>query len=300
MTGGAGYIGSVLCGRLLDAGNTVTVIDNLTHGVPSLLHLCSRPGFEFVRGDVRDLDLMRRKLRPADVVIPLAAVVGAPACDRDPDLAWAINLHAIEGLCRRHLSPDQLLIFPTTNSGYGVGARDVPCTEDSPLNPVSLYGRSKVEAEEIVLERPNSISLRLATVFGCSSRMRWDLLVNSFVYAALDPGYLVLFEGGHRRNYIHIADVADCLVHCLDSGNAMVGRAYNVGNDEANCTKRELAELVRAQVSSLYVHEAPVGKDPDQRDYVVSNQRLRETGFEARRSLEDGIAELVKGYRMQG
>jgi nucleoside-diphosphate-sugar epimerase len=297
VTGGAGYLGSVLCERLLEAGHGVTALDALAHGVPSLLHLCAHPRFEFVRGDVRDEALLRRVLRDADAVIPLAAVVGAAACDRDPLLARTVNLDAVRLLLRLR-SPAQLVVFPNTNSGYGASSGEVFCTEETPLDPISLYGRTKVEAEREVLAAPNALTLRLATVFGSSPRMRLDLLVNHFVYAAVTDGYLVLFEEDFKRNFIHVRDVADCFLHCLENGTKMAGRAYNAGLDAANLSKGELARKVKEQVPALHITFSEIGSDPDKRNYLVSNQRLREAGFEARRPLEAGIAELIRAYRL--
>ena len=299
VTGGAGYLGSVLCERLLNAGCRVTTVDNLMYQQRSLFHLCGNPNFNFMFGDVRDKELMGRLVKAADVLIPLAAVVGAPACDRDPGLARSVNLEAVRilnGLRSAH----QLVVYPTTNSGYGTQTGDLFCTEDTPLEPISLYGQTKTQAETELLQAPNVITLRLATVFGMSSRMRLDLLVNHFVYAAVTEGYLVIFEKDFKRNYIHIRDVADCFVHCIENCKAMGGRPYNAGLDTANLSKGELALKIKEYVPNFYVHFAPVGSDPDKRNYIVSNQRLRETGFEARHSLDDGIRELLIGYRMVG
>jgi len=297
VTGGAGYLGSVLCEHLLQAGYQVTIVDNLTHGQQSLFHLLAHTGVEFVFGDVRDDRLLRRLLKSVDVVIPLAAIVGARACDRDPWLARAINFEAV-ALLNQLRSPRQLVVFATTNSGYGTRTDESYCTEDTPLEPISLYGRTKVEAETVLLQTPNSISLRLATVFGLSPRMRIDLLVNYFVHAAVTDGYIVIFEKDFKRNYVHIRDVADCFVHCIEHAEHMVGRPYNVGLDSANLSKEELALRVKHYVPNFYIHFSDIGTDPDRRNYIVSNQRLREAGFEARRTLDEGIQELLKGYRM--
>ncbi len=297
VTGGAGYLGSVLCEHLLQAGCQVTVVDNLMYGQQSLFHLFAHPGLEFVFGDVRDEMLVRRLLKDADVVILLAAVVGAPACDRDPWLARSVNLEAIR-LLNRLRSPHQLVVFPTTNSGYGTKSGDTHCTEETPLEPITLYGRTKVEAEAALLQSPNAITLRLATVFGLSPRMRLDLLVNHFVYTAATDRYIVIFEKDFKRNYVHIRDVADCFLHCIEHAALMVGRPYNVGLDAANLSKEELALKVRKYVPNFYIHYSETGADPDKRNYIVSNQRLREAGFEARRTLDQGIQELLKGYRM--
>jgi nucleoside-diphosphate-sugar epimerase len=299
VTGGAGYLGSILCERLLAAGHRVTVLDNLMYGQHSLFHLCASPRFDFVLGDARDERTLASLVRDADVIIPLAAIVGAPACDRDPWLATSVNLDAIRRLNRLR-GAGQLVIFPTTNSGYGSTGGDVPCTEDSPLQPVSLYGRDKVAAEAELLASPGTITLRLATVFGMSPRLRLDLLVNHFVHAAATDGYLVIFEKDFKRNFIHVRDVADCFVHCLDHADAMLGGAYNAGLDSANVSKAELARAIQAHVPRFQVHYSEVGTDPDQRNYVVSSERLRKAGWQARRSLDDGIRELLRGYRMLG
>lgn len=299
VTGGAGYLGSILCEHLLDAGYRVTVVDNLIYGQASLFHLCAHPGFEFVRGDVREEDLMQRLVKEADIIIPLAAIVGAPACKQDPWLAKSVNLEAVQ-LINRLRSPQQLVIYPTTNSGYGTKSGETYCTEDTPLEPISLYGQTKVQAELELLETANIITLRLATVFGMAPRMRLDLLVNHFVYAAVTDGYLVIFEKDFKRNYIHIRDVADCMIHSIQNADRMVGRAYNAGLDEANLSKEELALKVKEYVPNFYIHFAPIGSDPDKRNYIVSNQRLRKAGFVAKRSIDEGIQELIKGYRLLG
>ena len=299
VTGGAGYLGAVLCERLLAAGCQVTAIDCLIYQQRSLFHLCANPDFEFVDGDVRDEALMGRHVKEADVIIPLAAIVGAPACDRDPSLARSVNLEAIR-LINRVRSASQLVVYPTTNSGYGARTGDVFCTEETPLEPISLYGLTKSQAEGELLQSANVVTLRLATVFGMSPRMRLDLLVNHFTYAAVTDGYLVIFEKDFKRNYIHIRDVADCFLHCIVNSKQMVGRPFNAGLDSANLSKEELALKIKEFVPDFYVHFAPIGADPDKRNYIVSNQRLRQAGFEAKRSLNFGIKELLKGYRMMG
>ena len=299
VTGGAGYLGSVLCERLLGAGHKVTVLDNLAFGQRSLFHLCHHPHFDFVFGDARDKAKVETLVSKADAIIPLACLVGAPLCDRDPDTALAVNLEAIRTI-ERARSPSQLIVYPTTNSGYGTKTGDVYCDEDTPLEPISLYGRTKVDAEALLLDAPNTITLRLATVFGVSPRMRLDLLVNHFTYAAHTDGYLVIFEKDFKRNYIHIRDVADCFVHCIDNAQSMVGKPYNAGLDDANLSKEELAREIQKQVPEFYLHFAEIGSDPDKRNYIVSNRRLAEAGFEAKRQLETGIQELLVAYRMMG
>jgi len=297
ITGGAGYLGSVMCEHLLAAGYHVTALDNLLYAQSSLFHFCANPRFDFVFGDARDEKLMAGLIAKHDVLIPLACVVGAPACDRDPLLARTVNFEAV-AMLNRLRSKQQLVVYPTTNSGYGTKSGDMFCTEDTPLEPISLYGVTKADAEKALLDSPNAITLRLATVFGMSPRMRIDLLVNHFVYAAVTDRYLVIFEKDFKRNYVHIRDVADCFLHCIQNAKRMVGRPFNVGLDAANLSKEELALKVKEHVRDFYIHFAEVGQDPDKRNYIVSNQRLREAGFEAKRSLDDGIRELLKGYRM--
>lgn len=297
VTGGAGYIGSILCEHLLDAGYKVTVVDNLLYEQQSLFHLCAYPGFNFIRGDVRDATLTREVIKDADVIIPLAAVVGASACDRDPWLAESVNLHAIHMLNQLR-SRDQLVVYPNTNSGYGTRNDEDFCTEETPLEPISLYGRTKVDAEKRLLDSENTITLRLATVFGMSPRMRLDLLVNHFVYTAVNDRYLVLFEKDFKRNYVHIRDIADCFIHCIDHAPDMCGKPYNVGLNDANLSKEELALKIQEYVPDFFIHFAEIGQDPDKRNYVVDNSRLKSAGFEARRTLDDGIRELICGYRL--
>jgi nucleoside-diphosphate-sugar epimerase len=297
VTGGAGFLGSILCEHLLRDGYSVTVLDNLAHGQGSLFHLCAHEKFNFVRGDVRDEKTINQLIKNVDVIIPLAAVVGAPACDRDPWAATSVNLEAIK-IINRLRSPSQWVIYPTTNSGYGTKTGDVFCTEETPLEPITLYGQTKVDAELDLLNSPNTITLRLATVFGMSPRMRIDLLVNHFVYAAITDGYIVIFEKDFKRNYVHIRDVADCFCHCIKNADKMKGRPYNVGLDAANLSKEQLALKVKDYVPNFFIHFSEVGSDPDKRNYIVSNERLREVGFEAKRSIDDGIKELLKGYRI--
>lgn len=298
VTGGLGYLGSVACEHLLSAGYRVTALDNLTYGAgQGLFHLCANPGFDFIKGDVRDETTMRGALKSADAVVHLAGIVGASACDRDPALTKSVNFESVR-LLNKLRSPNQLVVFPNTNSGYGATTGAALCTEETPLEPISLYGRTKCDAERLLLESPNAVTLRLATVFGMSPRMRLDLLVNHFVYAAVKDGYLVLFEKDFKRNFVHVRDVADCFIHAIENGPAMSGRPYNLGLDSANLSKEQLALAVKQQVPKFYIHFAAIGEDPDKRNYIVSSARLQAAGFEARRSLEDGIRELLKGYRM--
>ena len=297
VTGGAGYLGSVVCEHLLAAGYRVTALDSLMFGQQSLFHLLGNPNFDFVFGDVRNESEMRRALKTADIIIPLAAIVGAPACDRDPWMTKEVNYEAI-CLLNRIRSKEQRIIYPTTNSGYGTKTGSVYCTEETPLEPISLYGQTKCDAEKELLDSGSAVTLRLATVFGLSPRMRLDLLVNHFTYAAVSDGYLVIFEKDFKRNFVHIRDVADCFLHCITNFDSMKNQPFNVGLDSANISKEELANEIREFVPKFYVHFSEVGSDPDKRNYVVSNQRLREAGFEAKRTLQQGIQELIRGYRM--
>jgi nucleoside-diphosphate-sugar epimerase len=297
ITGGAGYIGSVLTRMLLDHGHDVTVLDNFLFGQTSLLDCCPSPRFDVVRGDCRDERILRDVLRGQDAIIPLAALVGAPMCDFDQAAATTTNLGAIVSLCRL-ASPSQAILYPVTNSGYGIGERGVECTEESPLRPISLYGETKVAAEQAVLDRGNAITFRLATVFGASPRMRVDLLVNDFVYRAVYDRSLVLFEAHFKRNYIHVRDVAKVFAHGLEHFEAMQGRPYNVGLDSANLSKKELCERIQQHVPGFVFFEAAIGRDPDQRDYVVSNARITATGYRTDWTIDAGIQELVKTYRI--
>jgi len=295
VTGGAGYIGSVLTPEFLKCGHAVTVIDNFRYNQNSLLNCCYYPRLTIVRGDVRDKNLVAKHLAGADVILPLACLVGAPLCAREPNEARAVNLEAIKLLLRLR-SAEQMIIFPTTNSGYGLGSKDTYCTEETPLKPISLYGRLKVEAEKRILDAGNSIALRLATVFGISPRMRLDLLVNDFVWRAVNDGYIVLFQAHFKRNYIHIRDVARAFIHCLWNFDSMKNEVYNVGLSDANLSKIQLCEEIKKQIPNFYFVEAEVGEDTDKRNYIVSNEKIEKTWFRPKVSLEEGIAELLKGY----
>ncbi|MEK7300164.1 MAG: NAD(P)-dependent oxidoreductase [Nitrospirota bacterium] len=295
VTGGAGYIGSVLCKQLLDRGHRVTVLDSFLYRQNSLLDCCAFETFRVVRGDCRDERIITDLLRDADVIIPLAALVGAPLCNRDRVGAYTINFEAVQMLTKL-TSQQQQIIFPVTNSGYGIGQPGVPCTEDSPLRPISLYGETKVKAERVVLDRGNAITLRLATVFGASPRMRMDLLVNDFVWRAVHDRAVVVFEGHCKRNYIHIRDVVKAFLHAMDHFESMKNRAYNVGLDDANLSKLELCREIQRHIPQFVFFEAPIGEDPDKRDYIVSNERILSTGFKPDWSLERGIQELTKCY----
>jgi nucleoside-diphosphate-sugar epimerase len=295
VTGGAGYIGSVLVPLLLNDGHEVTVIDNFMYRQTSLLDCCERPSFHIVNGDVRDARLLSEYVPKADAVLPLACLTGAPICARDPWTARAVNFDAVKTIADM-LSPGQMMIFPSTNSGYGVGEADIYCDEDTPLRPVSLYGRLKVELESLLLDKGTVVTFRFATLFGTSPRMRLDLLVNDFTYRAVTDRSVVLFEPHFKRNYLHVRDAARAFAHVLANYDAMKGRAFNVGLSDANISKAELCELIRCHVPGFHIVHAEVGEDPDKRNYIVSNARIEATGFRTAFGLRDGIAELVKGY----
>lgn len=295
ITGGAGYIGSVLSKQLLDRGYRVTVLDNFLYRQNSLLDCCASEHFHVVRGDCRDERLITNLLRKADIIIPLAALVGAPLCDRDRIGAYTVNFEAVQLLCKLS-SAQQRIMFPVTNSGYGIGQPGVPCTEDSPLRPISLYGETKVKAEQVVLDRGNAITLRLATVFGVSPRMRMDLLVNDFVWRAAQDRAVVVFEGHCKRNFIHVSDVVRAFFYAIDHFEQMKDRPYNVGLDDANLSKIELCRTIQRIIPQFVFFEAPIGEDPDKRDYIVSNARLAAAGYVPEWTLERGIHELLKCY----
>ena len=297
ITGGAGYLGSIMVPALLDAEYRVTVLDNFMFKQNPLAHVCANPDFDVVRGDARDEALIKGILKDVDVVIPLAALVGAPLCNMDPLGTETINRDAVVMLCQL-MSKDQRILMPITNSGYGIGEKGKFCTEETPLRPISLYGTTKVEAEAAVLERGNAISFRLATVFGMAPRFRLDLLVNDFVYRAVHDRAVVLFEADFKRNYIHVRDVTNAFLHGLNNFDAMKDEPYNVGLSDANLSKRELCEKTHEHLPSFVFLEAPIGEDPDKRDYIVSNEKIEATGFKPAFSLDDGIRELIKGYRM--
>lgn len=297
ITGGAGYIGSVLTPLLLRAGWRVTVLDNLMFGQTSLLDCCHEPGFEMLRGDARDERLLKDAMKDADYVIPLACLTGAPLCDRNPAEAKGVILDALDAILKFR-SREQRLLYPTTNSGYGVGEKGKFCTEETPLRPVSLYGRLKNDAEAKILGAGNSVTFRLATAFGVSPRMRLDLLVNDFTYRAVNDRFIVLFEAHFKRNYIHVRDVSKAFMHAMANFDAMKGTMYNLGLSDANLSKMELCGVIKKQVPDFYVTEAAVGEDPDKRDYIVSNEKIEKTGYRPDVSLDAGVTELVKGYRI--
>jgi nucleoside-diphosphate-sugar epimerase len=297
VTGGAGYIGSVLIPSLLSDGHEVTVIDSFMYGQASLLDCCVDPKLRIIRGDVRDERLISELLPTVDAIFPLACLTGAPLCDKDPQMAKAVNHDAVKTIAER-LSSQQILIFPSTNSGYGVGEANIYCDEDTPLRPISLYGRLKVELEKYLLDRGDCVTFRFATLFGTSPRMRLDLLVNDFTYRAVVDRFVVLFEPHFKRNYLHVRDGARAFQHALANYDTMKGRPYNVGLSDANISKWELCEAIQKHVAQFTYLVAEVGKDPDQRNYIVSNERIESTGYSTTIGLDSGVQELIKSYQV--
>lgn len=297
VTGGAGYVGSVLVPTLLQQGHNVTVLDNFMYKQPSLFDCCANPNFDIVNGDVRNLELVERLVQDKDYIFPLACLTGFPLSKKDPVAATTITRDAIKDMLPM-LKPQQRIIYPNTNSGYGVGEGETFCTEESPLRPVSLYGKLKVETEQAIRERGNCVVFRLATVFGASPRMRLDLLVNSFVYRAYKDRAIVLFESGFKRNYIHVRDVVGAFIYAMQNFDAMKNEVYNLGLDEANYTKLELCKEIQKQIPELNIFEADIGEDPDKRDYLVSNRKLLNAGYKAKITVAEGIKELLKAYQI--
>ena len=295
ITGGAGYIGSILTPKLLELGHEVTVLDTFARGDTVLAACCQYEGFNPVRGDARDERQLDELAPKADILIPLAALVGAPLCKEDPIAAQTLNQDAVVALVKR-TSPSQRLIYPTTNSGYGVGTAGQFCTEETPLNPISLYGVTKMAAENAILEK-GGVSFRLATVFGMSPRMRLDLLVNDFTWRAVTDRAVVIFEGHFKRNYIHIRDVVKAFLHGVENYESMGGGSYNLGLSTANLSKLELCARIKAHLPGFVYLEAPIGEDPDKRDYIVSNDKLEATGWSPDWTLDRGIDELIRGYK---
>lgn len=297
VTGAAGYLGGILVPALLARGYLVTALDTYARNDAALAMACADPNFEPARGDARDEDLVKRLIARADIVIPLAALAGAPLCKQDPISAKTTNLDAIIMLLK-HMSRQQRIVYPTTNSGYGIGKQGESCTERTPLNPISLYGVTKVDAEKAILDTGNGVTLRLATVFGMAPRMRIDLLVNNFTYRALTDRAVVIFEGHFKRNFIHVRDVAKAFLHAIDNYARMNANPFNVGLSNANLSKLELCAKIKEFVPGFTYLVAPIGEDPDKRDYIVSNAKMEATGWQPDYSIEAGIQELVRGYRM--
>ena len=283
--------------ELLSKGHEVIALDNFMYGQASLLDCCNNEKLSIVRGDVRDPRVIASLVSRVDCIIPLACLVGAPLCDQKPLEARSVNLDAVKMLLDLS-TPRQMVISPTTNSGYGIGQEGIYCTEQTPLNPVSLYGRLKGELEEYLLASGHAISLRLATACGISPRMRLDLLVNDFTFRAVNDRFIVLFEAHFKRNYIHVRDIARAFIHAIDNFDRMKNEPYNVGLSDANLSKMELCLEIKKQVPEFCIMESPIGKDPDQRNYIVSNEKIEKTGYHTRMSIQATIAELIKGYQV--
>jgi nucleoside-diphosphate-sugar epimerase len=295
ITGGAGYLGSTLTKHLLEAGYSVTVLDNLMYDQVTLLHLFGNPKFQFELGDVRDKKLLQELVGLNDVIIPLAAIVGMPACKANPELTVAVNYQQVADIVEV-LRGDQKLILPNTNSQYG--SSDSIITEESPFNPLSLYAKTKCDAENTMLEKGNGVSLRLATVFGVSPRMRTDLLVNDFVYKSVVDGYLVLFEAHFKRNYIHVQDIARTFQFIIENYDKCKGHAFNVGLSTANLSKLELAEKIKSHIPSLVIKQDDFKEDFDKRNYIVSNEKLESLGWKPIYDLDYGIKQLMSAYKI--
>lgn len=292
ITGGAGYIGSVLIPKLLTEGYYVTCVDNLMYEPTSLMMATKNKKFRLIIGDARDKELMRPLIESADIIIPLACLTGAPLCNKDKTSALSVNKDAVV-MCSELSSKNQLLIYPCTNSGYGIGEEGIYCTEESSLNPISIYGKLKVEAEKILLEKGNAITFRLATVFGISPRPRLDLLVNDFTYRAFFDKTVVLFEADFKRNYLHIEDAAEGFLFAINNPN-LAGNCFNLGYSEANLSKRELCEEIKKILPEFVYIISEIGTDIDKRNYIVSNKKIEKAGFKASRDLATGIKELVR------
>ena len=297
VTGGAGYIGSILVPMLLNEGHEVTVLDNFMYKQTPLLDYCCNKRLTIINADVRDKALMKKFLETPDAIFPLACLTGAPLCTKDPLGARSINFDAIKYI-EETRSKNQVIIFPTTNSGYGLGEKGIFCTEETPLRPVSLYGKYKVEIEKYLLDSKNCMTFRFATVFGTSPRMRLDLLVNDFTYRAFYDRFLVLFEAHFKRNYLHVRDAARAFIHGLKNFEVMKEEPYNVGLSQANLSKAQLCEEIKKHLPDFYFSEAEIGEDVDKRDYLVSNEKIEATGFKTEYSLSFGIQELIKGFQI--
>ena len=295
VTGGAGYIGSVLVQKLLQKDFEVTVVDNFLYNQVSLNHLCEYKKLKIYNGDVRDISLMKDLVKKNDIIVPLAAIVGAPACKKDPAGSSSINKDSVLMLLSMKVK-DQVIIMPTTNSAYGTGNDNNFCDENTNLKPISQYAIDKVATEKKLLETENFISLRLATVFGMSPRMRLDLLVNNFVYRACTDNFVVLYEGHFKRNYVHVLDVSDLIIFSIMKYDLMKNNVYNVGLSDANLSKLELCERIKIHIPKFKIIQDNYEKDNDQRNYIVSNKKVERTGFKFKKSLDDGILELIKGY----
>ena len=298
ITGGAGYLGSVITGKMLNEGHEVIVLDKLIFNQVSLLNYTSNPNFKFIHGDVRNESLLERLCNECDVIIPLAAIVGFPACATEPELANEINFKQIVNIVKYCNNKNKKILYPNTNSGYGLGVGQLECDEESPLTPISVYGQTKCEAENFLRSSTNAIIFRLATVFGVSPRMRTDLLVNDFTYKAITDKYIVVFEKSFKRNFIHIQDVANVFLFMLNNYDKYKSEVFNVGLSTANLSKQELLEKIQEHVKNFAVSYNDFYEDPDKRNYIVSNTKVESTGWKPEWDLDKGIEELIMAYQM--
>jgi len=298
ITGGAGYLGSVITGKMLERGYSVTVLDKLIFNQTSLLQYTSNPNFKFIHGDVRNEKLLEKLCLDSDAIVPLAAIVGFPACASEPELAREINFTQIFNIVKYTKGLGKKILYPNTNSGYGIGVGQTECTEESPLNPISIYGSTKCEAENFLKSNTDAIMFRLATVFGVSPRMRTDLLVNDFTYKAITDKYIVVFEKNFKRNFIHIQDVAGVFLFMLENYDTYKGEVFNVGLSDANLSKQELLEKIQSHVKNFAVSYNDYYEDPDKRDYIVSNLKVESTGWSPNWTVDMGIKELIMAYQM--
>jgi len=296
ITGGAGYLGSVIVGKMLNAGHEVVVLDKLLFNQTSLLSYTSNPKFKFIYGDVRNVELLQTLCKEADVIIPLAAIVGFPACASDPKLAREINFDQIFNIVK--FAKDKKILYPNTNSGYGLGTGQRECTQESPIAPISVYGQTKCDSENFLRANTSAITFRLATVFGVSPRMRTDLLVNDFTYKAITDKYIVIFEKNFKRNFIHVEDVASAFLFMLENYETYKGEIFNVGLSSANLSKQELLEKIQSHVKDFAVSYNDFYEDPDKRDYIVSNTKIEATGWKPEWDLDMGIKQLIMAYQM--
>jgi len=298
ITGGAGYLGSVLVDKLLSIGYEVIVLDKLLFNQTSLLHHTSNSKFKFIYGDVRNEQLLEKLCNEVDIIIPLAAIVGFPACAAEPQLAREVNFNQIVNIVKFTNGKDKKILYPNTNSGYGIGKENTSYNEESPLDPISIYGTTKCEAENFLRANTNAIIFRLATVFGVSPRMRTDLLVNDFVYKAITDKYIVVFEKQFKRNFIHIQDVANTFCFMIQNWKKYRGEVFNVGLSDANLNKQELLEKIQTHVKNFAVVYDDYYQDPDKRNYIVLNDKIESTGWKAEYDLDMGIKELIMAYQM--
>ncbi|MGC9332486.1 MAG: NAD-dependent epimerase/dehydratase family protein [Bacteroidales bacterium] len=290
VTGGAGYVGTTLIPQLLKAGYETICYDNLLFGGDAILPFFRNPLFSFVKGDIRDKNKLKRAVKEADVIIHLAAIVGFPACRKEPELAESVNVNGTKALISV-TSKNQLILYGSTGSNYG--SVDEICTEETPLNPLSMYAQTKALAEKMLLEERKTIAWRFATAFGVSPRLRLDLLINDFTYKAFTQGYLVVYEKHFMRTFIHVHDMGRVFIFGINNQDKMINQVYNVGNEKMNYSKEQICDLIKSKTRA-YIHYADIGEDADKRNYIVSYEKIRDQGYDTAITVEEGIDELVK------